>query len=266
MRMTTFPDLSALPGGDLVRRGVTDLDAGRETPEALLVSIGAPRLRAIGVEASKPISDPEHKLYLLLASKKGDAAHLRLQRPGSASRQLRAGSRVRELADSARIERFMRELGRSVDVDGRVYLTGGATAVLNGWRESTIDVDIKLIPDRDEILREIPRLKQELDLNIELAAPSDFIPLPRGWEERSPLIRTEGRLSFHHFDPVAQALSKAERGHEQDIRDVREMLESGLVNPAEAMAQFEAIEPELYRFPAIDPASFRKAVEELFRG
>jgi len=158
----------------------------------------------------------------------------------------------------------MRELGRSVDVDGRVYLTGGATAVLNGWRESTIDVDIKLIPDRDEILREIPRLKQELDLNIELAAPSDFIPVPRGWEERSPLIRTEGRLSFHHFDPVAQALSKAERGHQQDIRDVREMIESGLVNPAEAMVQFEAIEPELYRFPAIDPASFRGAVHELF--
>lgn len=171
---------------------------------------------------------------------------------------------MRELADSARIERFMRELGRSVDVDGRVYLTGGATAVLNGWRESTIDVDIKLIPDRDEILREIPRLKQELDLNIELAAPSDFIPVPQGWEERSPLIRTEGRLSFHHFDPVAQALSKAERGHEQDIRDVREMIESGLVNPAEALAQFEAIEPELYRFPAIDPASFRGAVHELF--
>lgn len=171
---------------------------------------------------------------------------------------------MRELADSARIERFMRELGRSVDVDGRVYLTGGATAVLNGWRESTIDVDIKLIPDRDEILREIPRLKQELDLNIELAAPSDFIPVPRGWEERSPLIRTEGRLSFHHFDPVAQALSKAERGHQQDIRDVREMIESGLVNPAEAMVQFEAIEPELYRFPAIDPASFRGAVHELF--
>ena len=160
----------------------------------------------------------------------------------------------------------MRELGRSVDVDGRVYLTGGATAVLNGWRESTIDVDIKLIPDRDEILREIPRLKQELDLNIELAAPVDFIPVAKGWEERSPLIRIEGRLSFHHFDPVAQALSKAERGHEQDVRDVREMIAGGLVNPAEALAQFETIEPELYRFPAIDPASFRKAVEELFRG
>ena len=63
---------------------------------------------------------------------------------------------MRELADSARIERFMRELGKAVDVEGRVYLTGGATAVLYGWRATTIDVDIKLIPDRDEILREIP--------------------------------------------------------------------------------------------------------------
>jgi hypothetical protein len=171
---------------------------------------------------------------------------------------------MRELADSTRIEQFMRELGQAVDVDGRVYLTGGATAVLHGWRDTTIDVDIKLIPDRDEILREIPRLKEALNLNVELAAPSDFIPLPAGWEDRSPLIRTEGKLSFHHFDPVAQALSKVERGHNQDIRDVREMIAAGLVNPAEAIIQFNAIEPELYRFPAIDPVSFREAVEELF--
>ncbi len=173
---------------------------------------------------------------------------------------------MRELADSTRIERFMRELGRAARVDGRVYLTGGATAVLHGWRDTTIDVDIKLIPDHDEILREIPRLKEELNLNVELAAPSDFIPLPAGWEERSPLIRREGMLSFHHFDPVAQALSKAERGHEQDILDIQEMISAGLVNPAETLIQFKAIEPELYRFPAIDPHSFRKTVEDLFSG
>lgn len=173
---------------------------------------------------------------------------------------------MRELADSSRIERFMRELGRAVQVDGHVYLTGGATAVLHGWRDTTVDVDIKLIPDHDEILREIPRLKERLNLNVELAAPSDFIPLPAGWEDRSPLIHQEGKLSFHHFDPVAQALSKAERGHEQDIRDIKEMIATGLVNPAEALIQFEAIEPELYRFPAIDPVTFRKAVKELFSG
>lgn len=158
----------------------------------------------------------------------------------------------------------MRELGRAARSEGRVYLTGGATAVLHGWRESTIDVDIKLIPDRDELLREIPRLKAELDLNIELAAPSDFIPLPPGWEERSPLICSEGKLSFHHFDPVAQALAKAERGHAQDLIDVRTMIESGLVDPGQVRAQFDLVEPELYRFPAIDPEAFRAAVVELF--
>jgi uncharacterized nucleotidyltransferase DUF6036 len=171
---------------------------------------------------------------------------------------------MRQLADAPRIERFMRELGRATRHEGRAYLTGGATAVLQGWRESTIDVDVKLVPDDDELLREIPRLKEELDLNVELAAPSDFIPLPAGWEERSPLIRREGKLSFHHFDPVAQALSKAERGHAQDLIDVREMIESGLVDPKEARAQFARIEPELYRFPAIDPGAFRSAVAELF--
>jgi hypothetical protein len=96
--------------------------------------------------------------------------------------------------------------------------------------------------------------------------PSDFIPLPEGWESRSPLIRKEGKLSFHHFDPVAQALSKAERGHDQDLRDVREMIAGGLIDPAEVRAQFELIEPELYRFPAIDPTSFRETVENLFSG
>jgi hypothetical protein len=42
------------------------------------------------------------------------------------------------------------------------------------------------------------------------------------------------------------------------------MIAGGLVDPAEALVQFEAIEPELYRFPAIDPASFRRSVVELF--
>jgi hypothetical protein len=171
---------------------------------------------------------------------------------------------MRDLADAPRIERFMQALGQAAKVEGRVYLTGGATAVLQGWRDSTIDVDIKVIPDTDDLLREIPRLKEELNVNVELAAPSDFIPVADGWEERSPLIRRVGRVSFHHFDPIAQALSKAERGHEQDLEDIRNLIKSGLVDPSDARAHFDSIEPDLYRFPAIDPASFRQSVEELF--
>jgi len=173
---------------------------------------------------------------------------------------------MRDLADESHINQFMRALGQAATSEGRVYLTGGATAVLHGWRESTIDVDIKVVPDNDDLLREIPRLKERLNLNVELAAPSDFIPVASGWEERSPLIRREGTISFHHFELVAQALAKAERGHEQDRRDVQQMIADGLVDPTDAIAQFEAIEPELYRFPAIDPDSFRHSVEDLFGG
>jgi hypothetical protein len=68
-------NLKALPGANLVQRGVDHLDAGRESAEALLVSIGASRLRSVGVELAAPIAFPEHKLYLLLTREKGDAAH-----------------------------------------------------------------------------------------------------------------------------------------------------------------------------------------------
>lgn len=73
MATTANPEL--LPGADLVRRGVADLDAGRESIEALLVSIGAPRLRSVGIRLPTPIDSPEHKLYTLLAAEKGKGAH-----------------------------------------------------------------------------------------------------------------------------------------------------------------------------------------------
>lgn len=38
------------------------------------------------------------------------------------------------------------------------------------------------------------------------------------------------------------------------------MLRSGLVERQRLLALFEQIEPELYRYPAIDPARFRRAV------
>lgn len=66
-----------LPGDDLVTRGLADLRAGIESETALLVSIGAPRLRALGVDVPEPLSDPEHRLYARLAAAEPDAAHSR---------------------------------------------------------------------------------------------------------------------------------------------------------------------------------------------
>jgi len=173
---------------------------------------------------------------------------------------------VRELADVDRIRAFMRGLGAAADVDGAVYLTGGATAVLLGWRQTTVDVDLKLVPDSDRLLRAIPALKDELGLNVELVSPADFIPVPAGWEDRSIFVARDGRLSFYHYDPYSQALAKLERGHAQDLDDVRSFVESGLVEPERAVAFLDEIEPELYRFPAVDPAAFRHAVERTLVG
>jgi hypothetical protein len=168
---------------------------------------------------------------------------------------------MRTNADAARVHALVEELGRAAQRDTRLYLTGGATAVLEGWRATTIDVDLRLEPESDELLRRIADLKEALDINVELASPPDFIPELPGWRERSPFVIRQGRLSVHHFDPYSQALSKIERGFEQDLEDVAAMLDRGLVDRGRALELFAAIEPELYRYPAIDPAAFRAKAE-----
>ena len=72
--------------------------------------------------------------------------------------------------------------------------------MLEGWREATIDVDLRFEPEADELLRALPALKERLGVNVELASPPDFIPELPGWRERSPFVLREGRVDVHHFD------------------------------------------------------------------
>jgi hypothetical protein len=170
---------------------------------------------------------------------------------------------MREKVTAARLEEFMKALGSGVAEAARVYLVGGASAVLLGWRDSTIDVDLKLVPENDELLRSLPSLKERLKLNIELASPDDFIPQLPGWQERSRFIRQAGKLTFLHYDFYAQTLAKIERGHETDLKDVRDLIENKLIEPARLLALFSQIEDQLHRYPALDAASFRHAVESV---
>ena len=71
------PPTTAFPGADLVEKGITDLEEGVQSVEALLVSIGAPRLVRLGFHLPTPIPSPEHRLYELLAADQPDAAHSR---------------------------------------------------------------------------------------------------------------------------------------------------------------------------------------------
>lgn len=169
---------------------------------------------------------------------------------------------MRQLADAERVRRFLHELARSAEQPTRLYLVGGATAVLMGWRATTIDVDIELVPETDALLRAIARLKDELAVNVELAAPSDFIPELPGWEDRSPFVAQDGLLAVYHYDLYSQALAKIERGHAQDVTDVRTMLDTGAVDRARLRDLFDRVEPQLFRYPAVNAAAFRRALEE----
>jgi hypothetical protein len=158
---------------------------------------------------------------------------------------------------------FMRAVAVGVKTPGRIYLVGGATSVLLGWRTSTIDIDLKIIPESDEILRSLPELKERLHVNIELASPGDFIPELPGWQERSRFIQQEGKLAFYHYDFYAQAMAKIERGHVVDLNDVSRFIDSGLVEPKRLREMFFAIEDQIYRYPALNASAFRQAVERV---
>lgn len=155
----------------------------------------------------------------------------------------------------------MSELGKLVRSPGRVYLTGGATAVMLDWRQATLDIDIKPLPDSDEVFRAIAKLKNQIDVNIELASPGEFIPPLPGWEDRSQFIARYGSLDFFHYDFYSQALSKIERGHSQDEKDVREMFGRNLIDADRISSYFEAIRPGLIRYPAIDEGEFENKIK-----
>jgi len=77
--MTADSTLAELPGADLVRDGIRDLERGDATANALLIAMAAPRLRHAGVDvpAGAIAGRPSHQLYELLASENGLSAHSR---------------------------------------------------------------------------------------------------------------------------------------------------------------------------------------------
>jgi len=172
---------------------------------------------------------------------------------------------MRSETNKDKLEKFMVALGERVEGPGRIYLTGGATAVLHEWRTMTIDVDLKADPEPPGFFEALALLKDELDINVELASPDDFIPAIPGWEERSLFIVRHGSVDFFHYDPYGQALSKLQRRHDRDLVDVRALWHKGLIQKDRLWQMFELIEPGLLRYPAIDPASFRNAVLEFLR-
>ena len=172
---------------------------------------------------------------------------------------------MRDLTDGSMVRSVMEYLGQRVKGPGRVYLVGGTSAVLLGWREHTIDVDLALQPEPCGIYDVIKQAKEALGVNIEVAAPDHFIPALPDWERRSPFICRYGKIDYFHYDFYSQALSKLCRSHRCDLEDVRAMHRQGLVAPADLLRFFEQIEPRLRLYTQVHEENFKMRVHEMVR-
>lgn len=142
----------------------------------------------------------------------------------------------------------------------RVFLVGGGTAVFAGWRDSTIDADLHA--DDDAVFRDIQAIKERLQINVEFVRPEDFVPALAGTEGRHVFLETVGRVSFYHYDPYAQLLSKIVRGFRKDMQDADSFIASGLVETERFRSLVHDIPEAAYaRYPALSQRAVLEAVD-----
>lgn len=179
---------------------------------------------------------------------------------------------LRRPVDQQRIEYFLQQLGKQFTKPGRVYLVGGTSMVYEGLRGQTLDIDLtfEIANEDHSLFIEVVRdLKEKLSLNVEEVSPADFIPLPSGYKERSQFINRYGQLDIFHFDLYSAALSKIERGTEEDFADVLSLLQTGRLEIEKLNQYFNEILPR-FAITSLkqDPVEFKqkfKSLTEMWR-
>lgn len=169
---------------------------------------------------------------------------------------------MRHALTRERLHELMEEIARRAPGGGsyRVFLVGGGTAVWAGWRESTIDADLHA--DQGAVFRHIQEIKERLQINVEFARPEDFVPPLAGSEHRHVLVETIRPVSFFHYDPYAQLLSKVVRGFRKDMQDAESFIRSGMVDAGRFRSLVGDIPEAAYaRYPALSPRAVAEAVD-----
>lgn len=158
---------------------------------------------------------------------------------------------------------FLAAFGEHCLGPGRLYLVGDATAVLRGFRSSTVDLDFVLDPEPAGAFEAIARLKDELDVSVEISSPAHFVPELRDWREHSPSVGRYGEVEVFDYDLRAQALAKLARGFTRDFADVHSMIDSGATSAAAIAEAFESIRDRILRYPRLDEHALASRVAAL---
>lgn len=93
----------------------------------------------------------------------------------------------------------------------------------------------------------LPKLKDDLRMNLDVASPANFIPELPAWRDRSLFIARHGRIDFHHTISTARrspgffAITSAME------RELLGMLDARLNEPARLRELSESIKPQLIR-------------------
>ncbi len=169
---------------------------------------------------------------------------------------------MRESVTRERLLAFMQRLAETAPRGKRfrVFVVGGGTAVAQGWRESTIDVD--LYADDEAVFRDIQRIKETERLNVEFARPEHFVPSLAGATDRHIFIATFGGVSFFHYDPYSQVFSKIVRGFRRDLQDAHHFIDDELVDAARFRELVDAVpESAFAKYPALSREAILDAVD-----
>lgn len=97
-----------------------------------------------------------------------------------------------------------------------------------GGSRHTADIDFTFVATQSDQLRAvISQVALELGLIVEESIPSEFMPLPSGYESRHRFIGAFGQVEAYIFDPYSMAVMKIDRAFETDMEDVQFMLATG---------------------------------------
>ena len=123
----------------------------------------------------------------------------------------------------------------------------------------TQDIDIQVSgANEGELIVAIQRLIQQMQVNVEFASPSDFMPLPSQWESHARYVGRYGGVDVFYFDFYSIALSKIERGNNRDIADVKLLVQQNIITLDELDTAYQEVLAQLGqgKYPRVTPQRF----------